>query len=44
MGFQDFTTHFLDKALFQDVAHIDDFPFLEDAQVILGILFSCVVR
>ncbi len=28
VGFQDFVTHFLDEALSQDVAHIDDFPFL----------------
>jgi hypothetical protein len=25
MGFQDFATHFLDEALSQDVARIDDF-------------------
>jgi hypothetical protein len=28
MGFQDFATHSLDEALFHDMAHIDDFPFL----------------
>jgi hypothetical protein len=35
--------HFLDAALFQDVTHIDDLPLLGDAQVVLGILFSCVI-
>jgi hypothetical protein len=44
MGFQDFAVHFLDKVLSQDVAHIDDFLFLRDAQVALGILSSCVAR
>jgi len=42
VGFQDFATHFLDDVLFQDVAHIDDFPLLGDAQVALGILASSV--
>jgi hypothetical protein len=42
LGFQDFFTHFLDEALFQDMAHINDLPFLQDAQVALSILFSCV--
>jgi hypothetical protein len=42
MGSQDFVTHFLDGALFQDVAHIDDLPFLVDTHVALGILSSCV--
>jgi len=42
MGFQDFAMHFLDDVLFQDVAHIDDLRLLGDAQVILGILASCV--
>jgi hypothetical protein len=44
MGFQNFATHFLDEALFQDVAHIDDLPSLGDAHVALGILSSCVAR
>ncbi len=44
MGFQDFATHFLDEGLFQNVVHINYFPLLENAQVILGILSSCVVR
>ncbi len=44
MGSQEFATHFLDGALSQDMAHINDFPFLGDAQVVLGILSSCVVR
>jgi hypothetical protein len=30
VGFKDFTTHFLDEVLFQDVAHIDDLIFLGD--------------
>jgi hypothetical protein len=44
VGFQDFVTHFLDEALLQNVAHINDFFLLGDTQVALGILFSCVVR
>jgi hypothetical protein len=28
MGFQNFATHFLNEALFQNVAHIDDLPLL----------------
>jgi hypothetical protein len=36
--------HFLDEALSQDVAHIDDIPFMGNAQVVLGILFSYVIR
>jgi hypothetical protein len=31
MGSQDFVTHFLDKVLFQDVVHIDDFLLLGNA-------------
>jgi hypothetical protein len=31
MGFQDFVIDFLDEALFQDMVHINDFPFLGDA-------------
>jgi len=42
MGSHDFTMHFLDEVLFEDVAHIDDLPFLGDAQVGLGIFSSCV--
>jgi hypothetical protein len=30
MGSQDFVMHFLDGALFQDMAHIDDRPLLGD--------------
>jgi hypothetical protein len=36
MGFQDFATHFLDGALFQNMVHIDDLPLLGDAQVVFG--------
>jgi hypothetical protein len=43
VGSQDFATHFWDEALFQDVVHIDDLPFLKNAKVALGILFSCVI-
>jgi hypothetical protein len=43
VGSQDFATHFLDGVLFQDVAHIDDFPLLGDAQVVLDILSSSIV-
>jgi hypothetical protein len=42
MGFQNFVTHFLDEALFQNMAHIDDCLLLGKTQVALGILFSCV--
>jgi hypothetical protein len=34
MGSQDFATHFLDEALFQDVTHINDLPLLQDAQIV----------
>jgi hypothetical protein len=30
MDFQDFVTHFLDEALFQDVVHINDLPLLRN--------------
>jgi len=43
MRSQDFTTHFLNEALSQNMAHIDDLPLLGDAQVVLGISSSCVV-
>jgi len=42
MGFQDFATYFLDEVLSQDMAHIDDLPFLANAHVVLEILSSCV--
>jgi len=38
MGFQDFSMHFLDEILSQNVAHIDDIPFLRNIQNVLGIL------
>jgi len=44
MGSQDFTTHFLDEASSQDIAHIDDLPLLRNAQIVLGILSSCVAH
>ncbi len=44
MGFQEFAMHFLDEVLSQDVAHIDDLSLLEDAQVVLGILSSCITH
>jgi len=44
VGLQDFATHFLDEALFQDVAYIDYFLILGDALVTLGILTSCVIH
>jgi hypothetical protein len=44
VGFQNFFTHFLDEALFHDMVHINDFPFLQDVEVALGILSSCVAR
>jgi hypothetical protein len=37
VGFHDFATYFLDEALFQDVGDIDNFFFMGDAQVALGI-------
>jgi hypothetical protein len=44
MGFQDFAKHFLDEALFQNTAHIDDLPLLGNTQVALGILPSYVAH
>jgi hypothetical protein len=44
MGSQDFAMHFLDKALFQYVVHINDLPLLGDTHVVLGILSSCVTH
>jgi hypothetical protein len=44
MGSHDFTSHFLDEVLFQNMTDINDFPFMRDAQVALGILSSCVVH
>jgi len=41
-GFQNFAMHFLDEVLSQDMAHIDDLPFLGNILVALGILFSCI--
>jgi hypothetical protein len=37
MGFQDFVTHFLDEALSQNMAHINDLLLLGNTQVVLGI-------
>jgi hypothetical protein len=42
MAFQDFATHILDGALFQDVAHIDDLLLVGDTQVVLDILSSSI--
>jgi hypothetical protein len=39
---QDFVTHLLDEVFSQDMVHINDLPFLRDAQVALGILSSYV--
>jgi hypothetical protein len=44
MGFENFVTYFLDEFLFQNMAHINDFLLLENTQVALGSLFSCVVH
>ncbi len=41
-GSQDFAMHFLDEVLSQDMAHIDDLPFLGNVLVALGILFTCI--
>ncbi len=41
---QDFVPYFLDEALSHDVVHIDDLPFLGDAQIALGILSSCAIH
>jgi hypothetical protein len=30
VSFQNYATHFLDEVLFQDMAHIDDLPLMED--------------
>ncbi len=42
VGFQVFAIHFLNEALSQNMAHIDDLLLIRDAQVVLGILASCV--
>jgi hypothetical protein len=42
MGLPDFTMHFFYEALSQNMVDINDLPLLGDAQVVLGILFSCV--
>jgi hypothetical protein len=34
--------HFLNEVFSQDLAHINDLPFLGDEQVTLGILSPCV--
>jgi hypothetical protein len=44
MGSEDFVTHFLDEALFQDVVHIDDIFILRNTQIASGILSSCVTN
>jgi hypothetical protein len=44
IGSQGFVIFFLDEILSQDVAHINDLLLLGNAQVALGILFSCVAR
>jgi hypothetical protein len=44
VGFQTFATHFLDETLLQNMAHIDDLPFLGDAHISLGILSSFVAH
>jgi hypothetical protein len=44
MGFQNFSMHFLDEALSQNVVHIDNLPFLGNIQNVLGDLSSCVVH
>jgi len=36
--------HFLDEVLFHDLTHINDIPFLGDAQVDLGILSLCLIH
>ncbi len=43
VGFYNFSIHFLDEVLFQNMTHINDLLFLGDAHVALGILFSCVI-
>jgi hypothetical protein len=43
MGFQDFSVHFLDEALYQNVAHVNNLPLLGNTLVALGILPSCVI-
>jgi hypothetical protein len=44
MGFQNFSMHFLDEPLSQNVVHIDNLPFLGNIQNVLGVLSSCVVH
>ncbi len=44
VNFHDFAMFFLNEALSLDMVHIDDFPFLGDAQVVFDILSSCIVH
>jgi hypothetical protein len=44
MGSQDFATLILDEVLSLGVTHINDLPFLGDAQVVLDVLFSCITH
>jgi hypothetical protein len=44
VGSLDFATHFLDEILSQNMVHVNYLPFLGDAHVVLGILFSCVTH
>jgi hypothetical protein len=44
MHSQNFATHFLDEALSQNMAHIDDLFFLGNLPVALSILASSVIR
>jgi len=44
MGSQDYATHFLDLALFQNMVHIDDILLIGDTQVVMGILFSSITH
>jgi hypothetical protein len=44
MSSQNFATHFLDEVLSYNMMHINDLPFLGNAQVDLGSLSSCVTR
>jgi hypothetical protein len=42
VSYQDFITHFLDEALFHNMAYIDDFLLMKNFQVALDILFWSV--
>jgi len=44
VNYQDFAMFFKNEVLFLNMVHIDDFPFLGNAQVVFSILSSCIIH